>query len=227
MSTIVRPTGASATPTRVSENERTGRLLRYALMRMTTRTELIERKGALHFMRPGFLLITLFELASISISVLKFPGLQWRALPFEVFNAVAAFVCLWTMWTSRFETKWRETAFAFFFVVILAASYLSLVTGMTEPLFVSLMIVMFGAGSLVPWNQRWQAGLTLLCIAWFATNAIWMPDRPSDSLYKWLGLMAAAALALAGNARNQTQHGALVSSAKMAEEKPLYNSANA
>jgi hypothetical protein len=201
------------------------RSLRDALMRMTARTDLIERRGVLNLMRPGFLLIAIFELASLSMSVLMFPELRWRALPFELFNAIAAFVCLWLMWTSRFETKWRETAFAFFFVVILAASYLSLVTGRTEPLFVSVMIVMFGAGSLVPWNQRWQAGLTALCLAWFAINAVWMPDYQSDGLYKWLGLMAAASLSLAGNARSQTRRDALTSSIRIAEGEPVAKAA--
>ncbi len=169
-----------------------------------------------HLMTPGLLLIGLFELGSIAVSALIYPGLLWRALPFEIFNAVAAFVCLWLMWTARFKHQWRETVFSFCFIVVLAASSLSLITGRSEPLLMSVMLVLFGAGSVVPWSARWQFALSGLCVAWFSVNAFfWLPQHGIDGLYRWLALLAAAALAQIGNARNDFQRQEFESRAKI------------
>src|ERR1700736_2266385 len=82
------------------------------------------------FMRPGLLLIALFELASIASSaILLPPAIAAGHLPFEVFNAIAAFACVAFMWSSRFNSRWREAALAFAFVILMAASLLSVATG--------------------------------------------------------------------------------------------------
>jgi hypothetical protein len=109
------------------------------------------------------------------------------------------------MWTVRFQHHWRATAFGVCFIILIGASYVSLVTQQTEPLFISVMLLLFGAGSLVPWTATWQTALTLLCLSWLAINAIWLPPAEPAGLYRWLGLLAAAGLAQVGTARSQYQ----------------------
>jgi CheY-like chemotaxis protein len=157
------------------------------------------------FMRPGLLLIALFELASIASGALLSPEIAMRHLPFEIFNAIAAFACVAFMWSSRFKSQWREAAVAFAFVILMAASLLSMATGHTEPLMMAIILLLLGAGSLIPWNARWQTGLTLLCLVWFMTRAMWMPDARPDGVDRWLALLAAAGLAQVGIARNEYQ----------------------
>ncbi len=43
-------------------------------------------------------------------------------------------------------------------------------TGHSEPLMMTIVLLLLGAGSLIPWNARWQLGLTILCLGWFATT---------------------------------------------------------
>jgi len=176
----------------------------YLSFRAALHEEVWRENWTSRYMRPGLLLIALFELASIAGSSLIFHT-DRRYLPFEAFNVVAAFTCLLFMWTSRFEHQWCAVAFSFCVAILAAASYLSSMTHRTEPLLMAVMLLLFGAGALVPWNAKWQTALTVVCLGWFTVNAIWLPGGQADSLDRWLALLAAAGLAQVGTARNEHQ----------------------
>jgi hypothetical protein len=158
------------------------------------------------FMRPAFLVIGLFEVACIGVSLIALRKMgQHRMLPFEIFNALAGFMVLSIMWTLWFDRHWRATAFGFCSIVLVAATALSFASGRTEPLFMSVLLLLVGAGSLVPWDTRWQTALTALCLGWLVINAMWLPSgaRDPDGLFRWLALLAAAGLAHVGASRNE------------------------
>ena len=179
-------------------------LLPYMSLRTAAHDEVWRESWTSQFMRPGLLLIAIFELGSIAASAFLFHT-SGRYLPFEIFNVAAAITCLWFMWDSRFEHQWRAVAFSFCLAILIAASYLSFITNRTEPLLMAVMLLLFGAGALVPWNARWQTALTIICLSWFTINALWLPHSQPDSLDRWLALLAAAGLAQVGTARNEHQ----------------------
>jgi CheY-like chemotaxis protein len=172
------------------------------------------------FMRPGLLMIALFEMASIASSAYLSPEIAARHLPFEIFNAMAAFACVAFMWSSRFRVQWREAAMAFAFVILMAASLLSMAIGHTDPLMMAIILLLLGAGALVPWNARWQWSLTILCLAWFVTMTLWLPEARSAGVDKWLAVVAAASLAQVGIARNEYQRRQFESRIVFAEGMP-------
>lgn len=194
-------------------------LLPYMSFRTALHDEVWRENWTNRYMRPGLLLIALFELASIVASAVISHNNRGY-LPFEVFNSVAAFVCLLFMWTSRFEHQWRAVAFSFCVAILAAASYLSSVTHRTEPLLMAVMLLLFGAGALVPWNAKWQTALTVVCLGWFMVNAIWLPNGQPDSLDRWLALLAAAGLAQVGTARNEHQRREFESQVKVIANQP-------
>lgn len=193
-------------------------LLPYMSFRTALHDEVWRENWTNRYMRPGLLLIALFELASIVASAV-ITHTDHHYLPFEVFNGVAAFACLLFMWTSRFEHQWRAVAFSFCVAILAAASYLSSITHRTEPLLMAVMLLLFGAGALVPWNARWQTALTVVCLGWFMVNAIWLPTQP-DGLDRWLALLAAAGLAQVGTARNEHQRREFESQVKVIANQP-------
>jgi hypothetical protein len=195
------------------------RMLSYISFRAELHDELWRQSWANQFMRPGLLLIAVFEIASIAASAFLFHT-SGRYFPFEIFNAVAAVTCLWFMWASRFEHQWRTVAFSFCLAILIAASYLSFITHRTEPLLMAVMLLLFGAGSLVPWSSRWQTALTVVCLAWFTINALWLPSSQPDSLDRWLALLAAAGLAQVGTARNEHQRKEFESRVKVGANEP-------
>jgi hypothetical protein len=194
-------------------------LLPYLSFRKALHHEVWREHWTSRYMRPGLLLIALFELASILINALM-SHTDRRYLPFEVFNSVAAFACLLFLWTSRFEHQWRAVAFSFCVAILAAASYLSSITHRTEPLMMAVMLLLFGAGALVPWNARWQTALTVVCLGWFTVNAIWLPRGQPDSLDRWLALLAAAGLAQVGTARSEHQRREFESQLKVSANQP-------
>ena len=187
--------GRNHAPRLDSQEKRTGSskewLLPYMSFRTALHDEVWRENWTNRYMRPGLLLIALFEIASVSASALLFHT-DGRHLPFEIFNVVAAFACLLFLWTSRFEHQWRAVAFCFCIAILVAANYLSFITHRTEPLLMAVMLLLFGAGALVPWNAKWQTALTVLCLGWFMINALWLPSSQPDSLDRWLALLAAA-----------------------------------
>lgn len=209
-------TSASAAPLDYSQREW---FLPYLSMRTALHDEVWRENWTNRYMRPGLLLIALFELASIVASAMLSHSNR-AYLPFEAFNAVAAFACLLFMWTSRFEHQWRAVAFSFCVAILAAASYLSSVTHRTEPLLMAVMLLLFGAGALVPWNAKWQTALTAVCLGWFMVNAIWLPNGQPDSLDRWLALLAAAGLAQVGTARNEHQRREFESQVKVIATQP-------
>jgi hypothetical protein len=195
------------------------RLLPYLSLRTAMHNEAWRENWTNRYMRPGLLLIALFELTSIVAgSVMSHNNRGY--LPFEIFNSVAAFACLMFMWTSRFEHQWRAVAFSFCVAILAAASYLSSITHRTEPLLMAVMLLLFGAGALVPWNAKWQTALTVVCLSWFMINAIWLPNGQPDSLDRWLALLAAAGLAQVGTARNEHQRREFESQIKVIANPP-------
>jgi len=195
------------------------RLLPYLSLRTAMHDEAWRENWTSRYMRPGLLLIALFELSSIAASAL-ISHTNRAYLPFEGFNAIAALACLGFLWTSRFEHQWRAVAFSFCVAILAAASYLSSVTHRTEPLLMAVMLLLFGAGALVPWNAKWQTALTIVCLGWFMVNAIWLPNGQPDALDRWLALLAAAGLAQVGTARNEHQRKEFESQVKVIANQP-------
>src|ERR1700683_2861466 len=195
------------------------RMLPYLSFRAALHDQIWRENWSSQFMRPGLLLIAVFQIASIAASAFLFHN-SGRYFPFEIFNAVAAVTCLWFLWASRFEHQWRTVAFSFCLAILIAASYLSFITHRTEPLLMAVMLLLFGAGSLVPWSARWKSALTIVCLGWFTINALWLPGHQPDSLDRWLALLAAAGLAPVGTARNEHQRKEVASRVKLIANQP-------
>jgi CheY-like chemotaxis protein len=185
--------------------EQPNSLCSYASFRNDLHDRVWSENWSNRFMRPGLLLIALFELASIASAAVISPTLAMRHLPFEEFNAIAAIACVAFIWSSRFKTRWREAAIAFAFVILMTASLLAMATAQTEPLMMAIILLLLGAGALVPWNAGWQIGLTALSLIWFMSAAWWMPNAKPAGVESWLALLAAAGLAQVGLARNEYQ----------------------
>ena len=170
----------------------------YQSLREMMRTEENRSSWLSRLVRSGILFVILFEIGG----VLGLRTALWAQpatiFPFEIFNVAAGAACLYITWTVWFRYNWRLVMFGFSGLVIAGASYLSLSSGQTEPLFISVILLLVAGGSLIPWNARWQGALTFLCLSWFGINAACSATPLDTGLYEWLGLVAAAALAYSG-----------------------------
>lgn len=105
-------------------------------LREMARSEENRRSWLSHLVRSGVLFVILLEIGGVL-------GLGTAAhaatiFPFEIFNIAAGATCLYITWTVWFHYNWRLVMLGFSGLVIAGASYLSLSTGQTEPLFISV-----------------------------------------------------------------------------------------
>ncbi len=99
--------------------------------------------------------------------------------------------------TAAIPRYWREVAIFVGTALLITASALGAESMRVEPLFVSTMVIVVGAGTLAPWDWGWQAAIgSIASICFFAlTRAQGVVD--SDPALHWLGLTTAIALAQA------------------------------
>ena len=85
---------------------------------------------------------------------------------------------------------------AFFILSALVASNTVLGTLGQEPklLFISLILLMVGSGSILPWSKRVQVTFILMCLAALAIQTFWVPSLDGLGLYKVMSLLTAAAM---------------------------------
>jgi hypothetical protein len=160
----------------------------YQSLREMVRTEENRRSWLSHLVRSGVLFVILFEIGAVLGLRNLLSARAATLFPFEIFNIAAGAACLYITWTVWFHYNWRLVMFGFSGLIIAGASYLSLSSGQTEPLFISVILLLVAGGSLIPWNARWQGALTFLCLSWFGINAVCSATPLDTGLYEWLGL---------------------------------------
>ena len=106
---------------------------------------------------------------------------------------ITALVLALTM-SKWFERNWRLVCFANLLAIYGLTLALGLLTGDTEPLFITVVLTLIGAGALLRWPAGWQAGLSV--IAWMIALIPPLIRAPVDpeTVYRWVGVLIAAAL---------------------------------
>jgi len=123
----------------------------------------------------------------------------YQALPCDLLQLTACFVFASFTYRRQFADYWRQVTFGFCLFFVLAAVWSGVSFGEQVPLFVTILVLMTATCALVPWEPRWQNGLTAALFAAAAIDTIAV-RAPSPHLgMLWLGVLAAAALALEGN----------------------------
>jgi len=146
--------------------------------------------------------------SQLSLGVEPLARLAW----YHGFNTVVAVVVLALSASPKFRRWWPVTMFIACCLVVVNATAKNVVGGnLTEALFVSLLLMVFGTALLVPWGFRWQAALNIVVIADMALNDVLVPPGSDVMALHWFGLVFAAALAqsaswLAEYSREQDRH---------------------
>jgi PAS domain S-box-containing protein len=122
-------------------------------------------------------------------------GFRWSwALGCAWFNLLVSVSALSLSFTKSFTRNWRPVAF--FLLIALITSNTVLGTLGQEPmlLFISLILLMVGTGSILPWSRRVQLTFIVLCLAAFAIQTFWVPSLDGLGPYKVMSLLTAAAM---------------------------------
>jgi signal transduction histidine kinase/CheY-like chemotaxis protein len=95
--------------------------------------------------------------------------------------------------------NWKNVALCFSSILIASSAWIAVVTDQPEPLFIALVLFLAGTGPFLCWGERYQAILTVIAVAAFATTTYELPYQPADP-YRWMGITIACAIGLSSTA---------------------------
>jgi PAS domain S-box-containing protein len=124
-------------------------------------------------------------------------GLFWSwALACAWFNFLLANVTFGVTFCKRFTKHWRPVMFLILSALVTSDTVLGTLGGEPKLLFISLILLMVGTGSLLPWPIRIQVCFDLVCLVAWVTESAWVPSSDGLTAYKMVALTIAAALSL-------------------------------
>jgi PAS domain S-box-containing protein len=148
----------------------------------------------LRLMRAGAALLVAFEAIYFIIASHFPPTLTPTAVALHAGAiGITALVLALTM-SKWFERNWRAVCLANLLAIYGLTLALDLLTGATEPLFITVVLTLIGAGALLRWSAGWQAWLS--AIAWVIAVIPLLVRTPAglETVYRWAGVLIAAAL---------------------------------
>lgn len=110
-------------------------------------------------------------------------------------NAAVGGVFFLLTFTAVMPRYWREIVVCVCTALMVTNTVICADSMRVEPLFVSVLIIVIGAGTLAPWDWRWQAaisGIGMICFYVLGRTHGAVDRYPS---IHWLGLMTAVGLA--------------------------------
>ncbi len=122
-------------------------------------------------------------------------GLYWSwALGCAWFNAFLGSSTLALSFVEGFTKKWRPVMFVVLLGLIGSDTVLGTIGHEPKLLFISLILLMVGTGSILPWSIRVQISFNLLCLTVWVAQGFWVPSLDGMGAYKMLALITAASL---------------------------------
>ncbi|HVN29690.1 MAG TPA: hypothetical protein VMT64_14430, partial [Candidatus Binataceae bacterium] len=97
-------------------------------------------------------------------------------------------------WTRTFRVHWKHWTLVFAILLILADILISSETQEGEARYITILLFPLATAAFVNWEWHWQAIMGLACVALYALAQMVIP-LPGDGFNRWLGLLAAIALA--------------------------------
>ncbi|HVA83563.1 MAG TPA: PAS domain S-box protein [Candidatus Binataceae bacterium] len=182
------PASSASTPATEQPARERGRLAgAYDLETMT-------RGWNLRLLRTGAALLAGFEIIYFILDRYIPPAQTLKTLGLHA-GAVSVAVLVLALTASKwFERNWQPVCFANLLAIYALTLALRLHTGEAQPLSITLMLTVIGAGAILPWSARWQAALTAASLCAMTVSTLTPALDHSEAAYRWVGVLVAAAL---------------------------------
>ncbi len=103
--------------------------------------------------------------------------------------------CLLLCFSNWFVRNWRPILWVATATLVVNATIVGVVGGEPILLFITLMLLMSGTGSLLPWSTWLQGSFSLVCLAAWAFLCVFTRTFEQDAAYRTMGLVVGAGLA--------------------------------
>ena len=159
---------------------------------MDGRATLMRDAWVIRMVQFGAVPILIFSI----LNVVEFYGPRWSwALGSAWLSVLLSVICISLTFTRWFTRHWRATVL-FFLVALTASDAMLAALGHQESkLFVfSVVLMMVGTGSILPWSTRYQVSFNLLCLVSYAVRTLRVPILDGNEAYEIIGMITAAAI---------------------------------
>ena len=156
-------------------------------------------------LRAGAILIVLFQIAYAAERLVSSPSAFKETELLHLLNitiGILAFAATFTPLVSRF---WREACVAVCAGLMISTTKIGIDSATFEPLFISIVTLVVGVGTLAQWEGGWQASIGWIGIICFCLLESDRPGLDPHAFMHWLGLLTVVSLAQAGT-RLQKRH---------------------
>jgi PAS domain S-box-containing protein len=166
--------------------------LRDATEAIDSPTPIVRDAWITRLVQFGTLLILIFSV----FNVVEFYGPRWSwALGCAWLSVVLSVCCLSLTFTRWFNRNWRPVVFVFVTVLTASDAVLAAFGHQESKLFVfSLVLMMVGTGSILPWSTRYQISFNLTCLMSYVVHVFRVPVFDGNEVYEIVGVLTAAAL---------------------------------
>jgi two-component system, sensor histidine kinase and response regulator len=88
--------------------------------------------------------------------------------------------------------NWRACVIVLSILLIVDASLISRRTGQSEQILVTSMLVMFGTGTMMPWEPNWQLSVTVISLTGMLGATVGVAQLDPDIAVHWLCVLTSA-----------------------------------
>src|SRR5271170_7567 len=145
--------------------------------------------------RTGALLVVFFELVYATehhyVSAATFDA----TLSLHLTNIAIGVVLFLSSFLPAMPRYWRQLGFFVCAELLVSTTAICIRSTRVEALFVSVLVIVVGSGTLMPWDWGWQAALSIVGMICFYLLGRAHGIVDSDPSMYWLGLMTAVGLA--------------------------------
>ncbi|MGZ6241413.1 MAG: PAS domain S-box protein [Candidatus Binataceae bacterium] len=145
-------------------------------------------------MRWGAALLVALEIAYFVLDISISPPLTPAIVALHAGAAGFSTLVLALTTSKWFERNWRPVCFANLLAIYGLTLGLRLLTGEIAPLFITVAFTLIGAGALLRWSARWQAGLSAIALWVAAWAGLMRGSVDPQTAYQFLSVALAIIL---------------------------------
>ncbi len=116
---------------------------------------------------------------------------------FHFLNIAIGLIAFLVTFTPLVPRFWREACVAVCAGLMISTTRIDIAAGTFEPLFISIVGLVIGVGTLAPWEAGWQALIGWIGILCFYVLESSQPGLDPNAFMHWLGLFTVVSLAQA------------------------------
>jgi signal transduction histidine kinase len=155
---------------------------------------LSDEETSIQVLRAGSSIAILFLVAYLVYDIWSGQAATLFGTIFHWATVIGALAFFLATWTRSFREHWKHWTLLFAVLLITADILISSETQEGEARYVTILLFPVATAAFVNWEWQWQALMGLACVVLYALANIVIPLQ-GDGFNRWLGLLAAIALA--------------------------------